>query len=63
MTYVLLPVSRAAYEEIAEQVRLRGQPERVDKRSLQITLADVVLVADEDALLTEESAKALGYLR
>lgn len=51
MTYVVLPVSKATYEEIARQVSLRGQPDRVDTRRKHVNLSDVVIELNEEAMM------------
>lgn len=53
-TFVLLPVSPEVFREIAGEVTLRGQPDRV-RGDGTIDLSDVALVVDEKRRMTRDT--------
>lgn len=50
MSYVKLPVTREVFEFLAEQIRMRGQPERV--RGSLINMEGVNIALDPHHVLT-----------
>lgn len=50
-TTVLLPVTQATYDEIADEVAARGQADRIQTRRKMIDLSDVTLIVQPEKKL------------
>lgn len=50
-TSVLLPVTQATYDEIADEVAARGQADRIQTRRKMIDLSDVTLIVQPEKKL------------